>query len=153
MEGMGIRSHMQQSDANIPLRHHGDPLHIRARLFDEGFRATFLISTVAMLSKLFSDRKVPSTGPHPLSLFELAIWMFIFCGLLDVLVFPKNMLFRFAVSLAAYMATVTFHRLWINPLSNFPGPRFAAATFWYEFYYDVWPGVGQVSASFLPNTC
>ena len=28
-------------------------------------------------------------------------------------------------------------RLYMSPIAGFPGPRFAALTFWNEFYYDV----------------
>jgi len=28
-------------------------------------------------------------------------------------------------------------RLYLSPIAGFPGPRFAAPTFWNEFYYDV----------------
>lgn len=52
------------------------------------------------------------------------------------------------VSIVFYVSAVAFHRLWISHLSKFPGPRLAAITFWYEFYYDVWPGTGLVSAGF-----
>jgi hypothetical protein len=27
--------------------------------------------------------------------------------------------------------------VFLGPLSKFPGPKLAAATLWYEFYYDV----------------
>lgn len=31
-------------------------------------------------------------------------------------------------------------RLYLSPIAKFPGPWFAALTFWNEFYYDVWLG-------------
>ncbi|KAM3475568.1 hypothetical protein MY5147_003668 [Beauveria neobassiana] len=36
-----------------------------------------------------------------------------------------------------YIVAIVFHRLFLSPIAKFPGPRLAAATSWYEVYYDV----------------
>ena len=45
-----------------------------------------------------------------------------------------------AAALLLYAAYGVFWRLYQSPVAKFPGPRLAAATFWYEFYYDVVKG-------------
>ncbi|KAG6008146.1 hypothetical protein E4U21_004903 [Claviceps maximensis] len=39
--------------------------------------------------------------------------------------------------LLSYLVYLTIKRTWLSPIAGFPGPRLAAWTYWYEFWYDV----------------
>lgn len=36
-----------------------------------------------------------------------------------------------------YLGALMIYRLVLSPIAKFPGPRLAAVSNWYEFYYDV----------------
>lgn len=42
-----------------------------------------------------------------------------------------------ATAVAFFIVTLAVHRLYLHPLSRFPGPKLAAITRLYEAYYDV----------------
>ena len=51
--------------------------------------------------------------------------------------FSSSNLVMSAYAFVVYIIGLYLYRMFLDPLSKFPGPKMAAATLWYEFYYDV----------------
>lgn len=43
-----------------------------------------------------------------------------------------------AISIALYIAFLAIYRLFLSPLSKFPGPELAALTLWYALHSPRW---------------
>lgn len=41
------------------------------------------------------------------------------------------------LAIIVYFVGLGVYRLYFSPISHIPGPKLAALTLWYEFYYDV----------------
>lgn len=48
-----------------------------------------------------------------------------------------NLLISLLGASVIYFIILVLHRLFLSSIAHIPGPKLAAATYWYEFYYDI----------------
>ena len=48
----------------------------------------------------------------------------------------SNITALIVLTFCLYAVVLVYYRLYLSPLSKFPGPKIAAITLWTEFYYD-----------------
>jgi hypothetical protein len=107
-----------RSDPALPLRCH-----------------TRVLPGLRPFSRLSS---VPSAGRLPTSTTQFSNKMVIEMKSLDISWFWTWSSFAtVTVALIIHGALLAAYRVTLHPLAKFPGPRLAAMTLWYEFYYDV----------------
>lgn len=51
---------------------------------------------------------------------------------------PRSLIYLLLAFLVAHRVYVIIYRLFFSPLTKFPGPKLAAATSWYESFWDLW---------------
>ena len=93
----------------------------------------YTVETFISISRLGeADRQSNEGKLHPL---QLPYQRYVFYLFLTHS--PIALPIALIVTTLIYCASLAAYRLLFHPLARFPGPKLAALTLWYEFYFDV----------------
>lgn len=104
---------------------------LRAQLQWTWSRALNNTSTAAALS-------YPTHKAYPQLFYDYSSLQLRIADLADIrkMGWEHTAIFTIA-ALFLHSMSLVIYRICLSPIANVPGPKLAAATFWYEFYYDV----------------
>lgn len=54
-------------------------------------------------------------------------------ALIDLISQPKTIAWAIGLAWFIYLVSIAIYRLYLSPIANFPGPKLAALTLWYDY--------------------
>ena len=130
-----------RSSLDIDRLHHGphvasDPLCLAIPCLDRWFPLFVQVDTEADGRRQIGRHRGFQLPFRNLSRGPSSTHRRLTAPIIMALLSSSNIVFSMC-AFVVYVLGLYFYRVFLDPLSKFPGPKLAAASLWYEFYYDV----------------